>query len=110
MPMHIWLEEPAAEAAERRRARRRPVRVPAQSRAGDAPPLPVTVTDMTAEGCRIEGEIDLAENVEVWLGIPGIAPRRARIAWARKGEAGCEFLFPIREDLVEEVARSAPAN
>ena len=105
LPMHLWLVEPIAVPPERRRARRLAVSVPAQTRgAGDAAPMSVTVTDLTAKGCRIAGSIDLAEGGEIWLGIPGIAPRRARIAWAREGEAGCEFLFPLREDVVEEVA------
>jgi hypothetical protein len=107
MAMHIWLADPGAAASERRRSRRRRVCVPAQSRGGEAPPVPVTVTDLTAEGCRIEGEIDLSEGAQLWLGIPGIAPRRARVAWARRGEAGCEFFFPVRDDLVEDVARGS---
>jgi hypothetical protein len=105
--MHLWLAEPVAEAPDRRRAPRLSVTVAAQTRASDTPPVPVTVTDLTAEGCRIEGEIALEEGAEIWLGIPGIAPRRARIAWAGRGEAGCQFFFPIRGDVVEEVARSA---
>ena len=96
------------DAGERRRKRRLPVTVAAQSRGGESPPVPVTVTDLTAEGCRIEGEIDLSEGAQVWLGIPGIAPRRARIAWARQGIAGCQFFFPIREDIVEDVAGASP--
>jgi hypothetical protein len=103
--MHLWLVEPLPVAPERRRAPRLPVSVPAQTRGGDSPPVPVTVTDLNAEGCRIAGEIDLAEGTEIWLGIPGIAPRRARVAWARKGEAGCAFFFPVRSDVVEAVAR-----
>jgi hypothetical protein len=105
--MHLWLAEPAAPAPERRRARRRSVSVPAQSRGADSPPVEVTVTDLTAQGCRIVGEIDLVEGKELWLGIPGIAPRRARIAWAQPGEAGCHFHFSLREDLVEDVLRSS---
>ena len=103
--MHLWLAEPVALAPERRRARRLAVSVPAQTRGGgDAAPVPVMVTDLNAKGCRIAGALNLSEGGEIWLGIPGIAPRRARIAWSRDGEAGCEFLFPLLEDIVEEVA------
>jgi hypothetical protein len=104
MPMNLWLAEPISLAPERRRARRLPVSVPAQSRGPQAEPVPVTVTDLNADGCRIEGAIDLAEGAEIWLGIPGIAPRRARIAWADGGAAGCEFFFPVRDDVVAAVA------
>ena len=110
MPMHCWLSEPFADPAERRRKRRLPVTVAAQTRGGESPPVPVTVTDLTAQGCRIEGEIDLVEGAQIWLGIPGIAPRRARVAWARSGIAGCHFFFPIRDDIVEDVANASPRD
>jgi hypothetical protein len=105
LPMHMWYAEPLATPPARRRDRRRPVAVAAHTRDGAAPPVPVTVTDLTAQGCRIEGEIALVEGAEIWLGIPGIAPRRARVAWAEAGEAGCQFYFPVRGDVVDDVAR-----
>jgi hypothetical protein len=107
LPMHMWSAEPVATPPDRRRARRRSVTVAAQTRDRDTPPVPVTVTDLTAQGCRIEGDIALVEGAEIWLGIPGIAPRRARVAWADGGEAGCQFYFPVRGDVVDDVARSS---
>jgi hypothetical protein len=106
-PLHQWYSEALAAVQDRRRANRLPVLIQAQKRDGGEDPVPVTVTDLTAEGCRIEGDFDVAEGAEVWLAIPGIAPRRARIAWTQVKAAGCEFLFPLRADLAEDIARTS---
>jgi hypothetical protein len=110
VPLHHWFSEAIANASDRRRAERLPVLIQAHKRDGGDAPVPITVTDLTAEGCRIEGAFDVAEGAEVWLAIPGIAPRRARIAWAQPRAAGCEFVFPVRDDIVDDVAKASPAR
>ena len=108
VPVHHWFCDPLAEAPDRRRAWRRPVLIQARKKEGGKPPVEVVVTDLTPEGCRIEGEFEVAEGAEVWLAIPGIAPRRARIAWALGGAAGCAFVFPVLGMVVDDVAGAVP--
>jgi hypothetical protein len=55
-----------------------------------APPTPVSVTDLSATGCRLSGS-DLPERSEVWVAIDGYNPIRATVIWQKRGELGCEF-------------------
>jgi hypothetical protein len=60
-----------------------------------APPQEVTITDLSAGGCRLACT-GLAEGDEVWITLAVLPPVRGRIAWVKAGEAGCEFHVPLR--------------
>lgn len=92
---------------EQRGSRRRILNLSAFAREADLRLLELRVADISTDGCRIIGDIDLEQATRIWLKIPGITPRPARIAWCRAGEAGCTFDEPIREELVEEVSHAA---
>ena len=53
--------------------------------------LPVRVSDMSPEGCRValDGDLPIAE----WLllNVPGLAPIKAQVRWSFSGQAGLQF-------------------
>ena len=58
---------------------------------GDCPPLAVSVTDLTEEGCRISGKETLVIGEEFQLEIPRLGFLKAQVRWALDGEAGARF-------------------
>lgn len=55
------------------------------------PPLPVIVTDLTDEGCRLSGEETLRIGEEIRVEIPHVGYLSAQVRWALDGEAGARF-------------------
>lgn len=98
----------AATAGEDRRGTdRRVVNLAAHLRDGDIRVVAVQVTDLCADGCRLSGDLNLEQATRVWLRIPGITPRPARVAWTKRDEAGCTFDHPISEAVLDEAWRDA---
>jgi hypothetical protein len=91
---------------EQRGTRRRVLNLSALAREADLNLLQIQVLDISTDGCRIAGDINLEQATRIWLKIPGITLRAARITWSRAGEAGCAFEDPIPIELVEDVSRS----
>jgi hypothetical protein len=69
----------------------------------------VRVTDLSLIGCRITCPIELEPETQIWLKIPGLVARRARIAWGRDGQFGCEFVSPFPAGALD-AALSEPAR
>lgn len=55
------------------------------------PALPVTVTDLTEQGCRISSQETLQIGELIQLEIPHLGYLSAQIRWALHGEAGARF-------------------
>jgi hypothetical protein len=57
--------------------------------------IPVVVTDLSREGCRLEtdGSLKIGERVQIEVPKYGTFP--AQIRWAVNNEAGAVFLEPI---------------
>ena len=68
--------------------------------------VPVSVTDLSANGCRFETREQLAAERFVWLKLPGLEALYSRIAWATESEAGCEFDQPLHPAVVDRLVRS----
>ena len=62
------------------------------------------VIDLSEGGCRLEGDVQLATGSEIWLKLPGLEAKRARLVWARGAEAGCEFETPLYPAELETLA------
>ena len=56
---------------------------------------PAKVIDISLDGCRIEAEQPMGPDAEVWLKLPGLETKRARVCWVNGKEAGCEFDTPL---------------
>ena len=70
---------------------RRAVDLPAYVHRGEGEPLPVIVTDLTEQGCRISTDETLRIGEEIRLEIPRLGFLPAQIRWAFDGQAGARF-------------------
>lgn len=93
-----------------RTAHRRPLGLRALAREPQARPFPVTLVDLSTDGCRIAGEFALEQGTYVLIRLPGVGVRQARVAWAEPGAAGCEFDWPVAEEAIEQLAAAARAR
>lgn len=61
----------------------------------DGHKLPVTVIDISREGCRLEtdGSLKIGEKIE--LEVPKYGTYTAHVRWALGNEAGVVFLEPV---------------
>jgi hypothetical protein len=84
---------------ERRRDDRQFTAVPVHISQGQTV-LPVMITDITSQGCRLELQGRLQEGAVVSLDLPGGPRRTAIVIWSRHGSAGCEFRAPLHPDVV----------
>lgn len=82
---------------------RRPVHCRGLLREAGAAISPVTVTDLSTDGCSFRSAAPLETATIIWLKIDGIAGRQARVAWRAGDRYGCEFLAPIQGKLLDEV-------
>lgn len=82
-----------AEYHERREARR-DVEMLARFRSGVATTT-VMLKDLTCGGARIEGIGHLGRDEAVSLGLPGMRPLLAFVAWSNDHGAGLEFAEPL---------------
>jgi len=103
MRVAALLERGAAE--DRRRSFRYPVQVGAGlSGANDRPGSPVTVVDLSTDGCGIEVACHCEPGSRVWLKLPGLESWPARIVWAEGDRAGLSFDRPLHQAVVDRYA------
>ena len=61
----------------------------------DGGKIPVIVTDISREGCRLETDGSLTIGEKVQLEVPKYGSFPAQIRWALGKEAGAVFLEPV---------------
>lgn len=61
----------------------------------DGGKIPVVVTDLSREGCRLEADSSLTIGEHVHIEVPKYGTSPAQIRWAVGKEAGAVFLEPI---------------
>ena len=93
------LERPAAH--DQRRFARVGVSVPAGLRAPERPFSPVTVIDLSPNGCGIESQSHVEPGARVWIALPNLESWPARVCWAADGRAGLEFDRPLHPAVVD---------
>jgi hypothetical protein len=91
---------------ERRREDRLFTSVPGRTSQGQTV-LPVLITDITSQGCRLELPGRLEEGAVVSLDLPGGPRRNAKVIWSRQGSAGCEFKAPLHPDVVPRIVEQS---
>lgn len=87
----------------RRAAPRMPVSLDARIGRGGLDRALCRVTDISLGGCRIETYSGVKQGSLIWLTLPGIGHRVAKIVWAGDFEAGCEFRVPLDAGELEAV-------
>lgn len=109
--MHIATHRPfaaefePAEALGRRRSRRAPVSFDAGIGRGGLDRALCRVADLSIHGARILTYSALRRGQEIWLNLPGVGPRIARVARADEFEAGLDFETPLTEDEFDLLTR-----
>ena len=90
-------------SGEQRSATRRIIDFGAFIREEDAVAIKVRCRDISSQGCRIEGGTGLVADAEIWIKITGLAPLKARVAWVREQDAGCEFHEPLHPRVIDQL-------
>ena len=91
-----------------RAADRRVVNFDAYVRECEAQVLDVTVVDLSEYGCRLGSEHQFEAETTIWLKIPGLVARKAKVVWANAAEAGCEFASPFHPAALEAAFSERP--
>ncbi len=73
------------------RTDRREVRIPAVTIRADGSRVQGSITDLSAEGCRLRSDETLAIGEHVLLEIPYRDQQSAQVRWSLMGEAGLAF-------------------
>lgn len=93
-----------SEANERRKLDRRLVFSQGKVRIGANTWVPVTITDITTSGCRIEAKEGLGLDAqEVWLKIENLSSIKAMIKWVLPTALGIEFVEPLHPAVVDHL-------
>lgn len=88
----------------RRRAGRMPVSLDAKIGRGGLDRALCRVVDISLHGARIETFSPLKQGSMIWLTLPRVGPRAARVVWAGEFEAGCEFRDALDDDALALLA------
>ena len=92
--------------ADGRRIERQPFEAGVQFRSGTRR-ASVTVHDLTRFGARVSGVFLTSVGERIWIRLPGIEPREARVIWVEDFDFGCEFALPLNEFVTEAIFRAA---
>lgn len=57
----------------------------------DQIPVDVVIDDLSCGGCRVSGDLGLAVDDRVTIGLPGIGACPAKVIWTKDGSTGLEF-------------------
>ena len=89
----------------RRSAQRAPVSLRTGFRKRGSQRTQVDVVDLSATGFQVDAPMALLPGTDVWITIPGIEPKSARVVWADGFRAGCEFHAPFHESVFERIVQ-----
>jgi PilZ domain len=98
----------AEAAAQKDRVSRRVVlTLEAQVRQSGGSFVSAPVLDLSTHGFRAETHFYLREGNDLWLRLPGLEARHARVAWVRGSLVGCSFEEPLHEAVLDLIIRKA---
>ena len=86
-----------------RRSERRPLPVRVQYRRSVVR-LVAQMLDLSQHGLRLAGMERLHIGESVWITLPGLPPRQAKVVWTERFEAGCVFVEPLHSAVFEAIA------
>ena len=101
---------PAEKPARPRIAQRRTVSLEAGARRSGGTGVAVRVTDLSTHGFCMETHLFITPGTDVWLRLPSLEMRHAKVAWVRGPLVGCAFEAPLASfvfDLIVQRARAA---
>jgi uncharacterized protein YjeT (DUF2065 family) len=87
---------------EERQSERRPMVVRVQYRR-TVVRLVAQILDLSQHGLRLAGMERLRIGESVWITLPGLPPRQAKVVWTDRFEAGCVFAEPLHAAVFEAI-------
>lgn len=81
-----------------RQSMRAPVSLDARVGRGGLDRALCRVVDLSLDGARLQTYSALRAGMRIWLTLPKVGHRPARVAWANDFEAGLEFMIPLSDD------------
>jgi hypothetical protein len=87
-----------------RRAQRVALRCAGGMRRKGGTGVTVQVLDLSTEGFRVETHLELAPGADVWIRLPGLESRHAKVVWADRFRFGCAFVEPLHPAVVATVS------
>lgn len=95
-------ELPADRSQQERQSERRPLVVRVQYRRTIVR-LAAQILDLSRHGLRLSGMERLRVGEIVWITLPGLPPRQAKVVWVDRFEAGCVFVEPLHEAVFDAI-------
>ena len=65
--------------------------------------LAAQILDLSRHGLRLAGMERLRAGECVWITLPGLPPRQAKVMWVDRFEAGCAFVEPLHEAVFDAI-------
>lgn len=98
--MSAEMQEPRPQ--QERQSERRPLMVRVQYRRTIVR-LAAQILDLSCHGLRLAGMERLRVGECVWITLPGLPPRQAKVVWVDRFEAGCAFIEPLHEAVFDAI-------
>ena len=76
-------------------------------RQSGASSVSVQIMDLSTHGFRIETHLYLHKGADVWLRLPGLEARHAKVAWVDRNAVGCAFEQPLHEAVLALIVSKA---
>ena len=108
MPIGRAAEIVPLSCSDSRRLPRRAVAFSVFVRDSGAAAVSARVTDLSLEGCRVEGAGPLGLHSQFWLKLAGHAPIRAQVLWTDEEAMGCSVTPPLDSGTFEDLVRADP--
>jgi hypothetical protein len=71
-------------------------------------PIDIRIEDLSATGCRLNCDSQLAVDEYVMVGLPGVGIRASRVVWTDGVHVGCAFEEPLTPADVKAIQVSEP--
>lgn len=65
--------------------------------------LAAQILDLSQHGLRLAGMERLRIGESVWITLPGLPPRQAKVVWTDRFEAGCVFSEPLHAAVFDAI-------
>ena len=98
--MSAEMQEPRPQ--QERQSERRPLMVRVQYRRTIVR-LAAQILDLSCHGLRLAGMERLRVGECVWITLPGLPPRQAKVVWVDRFEAGCAFIEPLHQAVFDAI-------
>ncbi|KPF88899.1 MAG: PilZ domain-containing protein [Sphingomonadales bacterium] len=95
-------EMPEQRPQQERQSERRPLMVRVQYRRTIVR-LAAQILDLSCHGLRLAGMERLRVGECVWITLPGLPPRQAKVVWVDRFEAGCAFVEPLHQAVFDAI-------